>query len=579
MDSVGAIYSVDDTIVAIASAAGGAARGLVRLSGPRAAAAAATLLDRRAAPNEVPGAGADLAAVGLVGPEPRVRTVGLRLPALYAPLPADWYYWPVGRSYTGQEVVELHTIGSPPLLDALVRALCAAGARLAQPGEFTLRAFLSGRIDLTQAEAVLGVIDAGNRRQWETAVRQLAGGVSRPLGALRAGLLDLLADIEAGLDFADEEIHFVTRGEIEGRLAAAIEAAEGVARQLEGRRLGGDRPRAVLVGPPNAGKSSLFNALVQRSAALVADTAGTTRDYLTAQLDCDGMVWELIDTPGVAPLGQIAEGDSSSGSDWGETGGGLPAIEPTAQMPPTVPAAEGSDRGRPASSAVFSQSGAAASREAAGSPTDGLDRLIAATAMRCMQQADLLVLCLPLGVAAGEDVEALWSGYVKEVAAVGGAADRADRPPLRLVVYTKSDLWDESGRPVSSDAVGESSTQSRGKTLPARTGDRDGRPALAVSSRTGRGLAELRNRLRCIAVELRAGQGDAVASTALRCAESIEQVRTGLVEALSACRAGEGDELLAEHLRGVLDALGRIVGAVYTEELLGNIFSRFCIGK
>lgn len=549
MDSVGAVYSVDDTIVAIASAAGGAARGLLRLSGPKAAAVAASLLDPPTTPNDL----RDL-ATALVGAESRMRSVMLPLPDFYSPLPADWYYWPPGRSYTGQEVVELHTIGSPPLLDALIGALCSAGARLAQPGEFTLRAFLSGRIDLTQAEAVLGVIDAVNRRQWEAAVRQLAGGLSRPLGELRASLLDLLADIEAGLDFAEEEIRFVARDEIERRLATAIAVADAIGGQLAGRRLGSDRPRAVLVGPPNAGKSSLFNALVRRSAALVADTAGTTRDYLIAELDCYGITWELIDTPGVAPFGL--------GGDRAAT-----VAEPVAARrraaEPSSPAGE-----CPILAPDFPPAG-----------TAGLDELVTATAMHCMEQADLLLICLPMDGSADVDITARWTARARELAAASGLPDGARLPRRWRVVHTKSDLCDEPAGPASADVAGGSLGQSIGGRQPVRIDELSGGPPLAVSSRTGRGLDKLCEWLHRVGGEVQSGNGDAVLSTAVRCADSIDHARTGLAEALIGCRTGEGEELLAERLRGVLDALGQIVGAVYTEELLGNIFSRFCVGK
>ena len=126
------------------------------------------------------------------------------LRGLAAPLPGELYLWPGKRSYTGQPVAEIHTLGSPPLLEALLRTVCAA-ARLAEPGEFTFRAFLAGRIDLTQAEAVLGVIDAADPGQLHAALAQLAGGLARPLHRLRDELLDLLADLEANLDFAEED--------------------------------------------------------------------------------------------------------------------------------------------------------------------------------------------------------------------------------------------------------------------------------------------------------------------------------------------------------------------------------------
>ena len=174
------------------------------------------------------------------------------------------------------------------------------GRRLAQPGEFTLRAFLAGRIDLMQAEAVLGVIDAADRRQLETALDQLAGGLSQPLRNLRNDLIDLLADLEAGLDFVEDDIRFVAPAELQSRLAAAAAQLEQSARQLSARGVSGGKPRVVLVGRPNVGKSSLFNALVRDSAALVSPQPGTTRDYLTATIDADGLSIELIDTAGIA---------------------------------------------------------------------------------------------------------------------------------------------------------------------------------------------------------------------------------------------------------------------------------------
>src|SRR5207248_7990151 len=130
-------------------------------------------------------------------------------------VPLVLYLWPTGRSYTRQPSAELHLPGSPPILEAALAAVCQAGARLARPGEFTLRAFLAGRLDLTQAEAVLGVIEAQCRHELDAALGQLAGGLARPLTALREQLLDLLAQLEAGLDFVDEDIEFITAADLE----------------------------------------------------------------------------------------------------------------------------------------------------------------------------------------------------------------------------------------------------------------------------------------------------------------------------------------------------------------------------
>jgi tRNA modification GTPase len=283
------MYALDDTIAAIASPPGGAARGIVRVSGPRACDCVAQLFR----PHDRPGA--ELA-------EPRRRPSAraglLRLPGLHSPLPCDAYLWPNGRSYTGQEVVELHALGSPPLLQMALRAICAAGAKPAGPGEFTLRAFLAGRIDLTQAEAVLGVIEANDAHQLDAALGQLAGGLARPMHALRDSLLDVLAHVEAGFDFADEDIAFITRDELDRRLAAAQEHIAAIQRQMAYRGESSEAMQAVLVGRPNAGKSSLLNALAGDRVALISDHPGTTRDYLVAKLKFDGLECQLIDTAG-----------------------------------------------------------------------------------------------------------------------------------------------------------------------------------------------------------------------------------------------------------------------------------------
>jgi tRNA modification GTPase len=233
------MYPLDDTIAAIASPPGGAARGILRISGPQAIECVSQFFyadDAKKLPLD--GRCCMVKAMESANPPsaihhppfPHAIAGSLCVPELHSPLPCDVYVWsdafgrkhlatsdaggtpaPQVRSYTGQPVVEIHTLGSPPLLQVLLRTLCAAGARLAGPGEFTLRAFLAGRLDLTQAEAVLGVIDANDSRELNTALGQLAGGLARPLHRVRDALLDLLAHVEAGFDFADEELPFITR--------------------------------------------------------------------------------------------------------------------------------------------------------------------------------------------------------------------------------------------------------------------------------------------------------------------------------------------------------------------------------
>ena len=170
---------------------------------------------------------------------------------------------------------------------------------MAEPGEFTLRAFLAGRLDLTQAEGVLGVIESRDRRELDVAVAQLAGGMGEPLVRLRDGLLELLAHLEAGLDFVEEDVEFITRNELRGKLVAAADQIQALDQRMAARGLLRDAVRVVLIGAPNVGKSSLFNALLKRSAALVSPVAGTTRDYLLGQLQFGGAILELVDTAGI----------------------------------------------------------------------------------------------------------------------------------------------------------------------------------------------------------------------------------------------------------------------------------------
>ena len=287
-------YDPSDTICAVASPAGGALRGIVRLAGPE----VAKILKQVFAAEDH----RDWDAVT----RSQVVSGCVRLATLKRSLEVDLYYWPGPKSYTGGPLAELHLIGSPPLLTAVMETLCERGARPAERGEFTLRAFLSGRLDLTQAEAVLGVIDAGGGNSLDTALRQLAGGLGGPLSSIRDQLLDLLAHLEAGLDFVDEDIEFVSAQRVQQLLGKMAGELAGVSEQLETRADTTQTIRVVLRGSANVGKSSLFNALLGNSTgspshhgAIVSSIKGTTRDYVTAPLILDGMPVELVDTAGV----------------------------------------------------------------------------------------------------------------------------------------------------------------------------------------------------------------------------------------------------------------------------------------
>jgi len=288
-------YRLGDTIAAVASGPGGAPRGIVRISGPL----TIPVLRKLAVPEHReqlrPGRFA------------RRLALGLQLPGWQLPLEAQVFLWPQGRSYTREAAAEVHTWGSPPVLQAVLEQLCRAGARPAAPGEFTLRAFLSGRLDLAQAEAVLGVIQAQDPQELQTALDQLAGGVGRLLLPVQEELLELLAHVEAGLDFVEEDIQFISPEELARQLDRLLDQLQQLQRQFQQRRRAESRWRVVLCGSPNVGKSSLFAALTGQ-AVLVSPTPGTTRDYLQAELLWGGMPLALVDTAGAEAVSTEKQG-------------------------------------------------------------------------------------------------------------------------------------------------------------------------------------------------------------------------------------------------------------------------------
>lgn len=454
-------FDLSDTIAAIASAAGGAARGIIRISGPDAVAVVQKCFFARD-------------AVDIVRLRSPQRIVGeLDLGALLGHVSCDLYLWPTSRSYTRQSSVELHTFGSPPILNAALKKVCEQGARLAGPGEFTLRAFLAGRLDLTQAEAVLGVIDAGSRQELEVALAQLAGGLQGPLHAIRNELLDLLAHLEAGLDFVEEDIEFITAAELDAALRKIEAQLSRLAEQMHARDTPSHEYRVALVGRPNVGKSSLLNALAGEEAAIVSEIAGTTRDYVTRRLSLDGVSCVLIDTAGLDAA--IALLDS--------------------------PDAIGQSR---------SQSVAA--------------------------QAHLVVWC--------DDSEAFGNNVDSSLTQIP--------EERRIRVRTKIDLLkDNAGNCVD----------------------------IGISSVSGAGLEELRRAIASRLKSLAATDSQIVAGTAIRCRDSVSLATESVTQARHIAQHSRGEELVAAELRLALDELGRVTGAVYTDDVLDRIFSRFCIGK
>lgn len=294
--------NIDHPIAALASPPGGARRGIVRISGH----GIRDLLSGWFEPDNEQLWHSTRTATCHAG--------HLKLDKSHEPVRCrvEVLYWPNQRSYTGQPLVELHLPGAPALLEVVLGEVYRRGARVARPGEFTLRAFLAGKLDLFQAEAVLGVIDARDHQELQTALTQLAGGVSGRLTHLRRDLIELLADLEAGLDFVDEDIEFVGRHEVIHRLSAARDFVEDVLRQSNQRMQSNVRFKVVLAGLPNAGKSTLFNRLIGRESALVSPVEGTTRDYLVQRAEFDGLTFDLIDTAGWE---QVSTGIAGSAQD------------------------------------------------------------------------------------------------------------------------------------------------------------------------------------------------------------------------------------------------------------------------
>jgi tRNA modification GTPase len=288
-------FSTDDTIVAIATPPGRGGIGVVRLSGPGALRVAQELIAHAGAlaPRH-----ATLTKVRLK-PNTTFDILGATVPPRDAIDYAVATYFPAPASYTGDDVVELSAHGSPVILHAIVRAAIGFGARLAEPGEFTLRAFLNGRIDLMQAEAVADLIDAATPLQARAAFDQLDGTLTRTIAAIDATLFDLIARLEASVDFPDEGYHFVQPGELACDIDALIGRTSALLSDARRGRMIREGLHVAIVGEPNVGKSSLFNALVGASRAIVTEVAGTTRDLVTEVVDIGGLRVTLTDTAGL----------------------------------------------------------------------------------------------------------------------------------------------------------------------------------------------------------------------------------------------------------------------------------------
>lgn len=435
-----------DTIVAAATPAGTGGVGVVRISGPATEAIARRMLGSL--------------------PEPRVATVRRFRNAVREPLDEGLaLYFPAPASFTGESVLELHGHGGPVPVSMIVDAAVELGARLAEPGEFSKRAFLNGKLDLAQAEAVADLIGSGTEQAARAALRSLTGTFSSAVNALAEKLVRLRMHVEAAIDFPEEEIDFLSDKALVRRLDDCELAFDKLLAQTRQGRLLRDGYQVVIVGKPNAGKSSLLNLLSGQDAAIVTEVAGTTRDVLREQIDIDGLAVELVDTAGL-------------------------------RNDPDRIEAEGIRRAR-----------------------EALERADAA-----------------LWIQDASDAEQALREAVPDGVAV-------------TIVHNKIDI--------SGDAPGL----------------RDGE--VFMSARTGDGVDALRRRI----LELAGYEGEGTFTARARHVRALRKAAGHFAAGRRALEAQRAGELLAEELRLSQQALGAITGAVSADDLLGEIFSAFCIGK
>lgn len=480
---------LDETIVAVSSAPGRGHLGILRLTGPRAI--------------EIVEAVASLTGCRRLSDAPGwTRSRGEVLLDADARVPADFLIFRAPRSYTRQDLIEIHTIGSPPLLELIRKRALQLGARPAQPGEFTARAFLNGRIDLASAEAVAGVIRARSDAQLRAARRMMDGTLADRLRDARDELGELLALVEADIDFAEEPIEFITPAELVNRLNK-VRAQLFV---LTDRGVSVERienlPRILLLGPPNAGKSTLMNRLSGTDRAICAAVAGTTRDILAAPVQLGRIEAVLLDAAGI---------DASP------------------------------------------------------------DEIIAKARTLVLSEAERVdAVCIVLDVTAAPD-----AAFLEIV--------RSLEVPHRVIVANKCDVsCQATPAEVPSCAVPPAFQSAVQDTLGAR-GVAEVVPVLPISARTGEGVDALRVAL----ADLLADQPTTTSVESVLLTERQHAALATFAESLAratslaagASQTIDSADVLAFELREALDALASVTGELTTEDLLTQVFSKFCIGK
>jgi tRNA modification GTPase len=443
------------TIAAVATPPGRGGIGIVRVSGPVTRHIAAGLLGKL--------------------PKPRHASFTNFLDTVGQPIDQGLaLFFPAPHSFTGEDVLELHGHGGPVVLDMLLKRVLELGARLARPGEFSERAFLNGKLDLAQAEAVADLIEAGSEAAARSALRSLEGGFSQRVHALVEGLTRLRLYVEAAIDFPEEEIDFLADERVTQELDVLAQDVEKLLASAQQGVLLHDGMTVVLAGPPNAGKSSLLNALAARDTAIVSAIPGTTRDVLRERIHIDGMPLHIVDTAGLRESRDEIE-------------------------------------------------------------SEGIRR-----AREQMERADRVLLVLD---------------------------DSAhDAPPAEVLQHVPAKL----PRSVIRNKI-DLTGRAAGVTKKVDATE------IALSAKNGDGLDELRQHLKeCMGFQT-AGEGTFMARR--RHLDAIRRAQACLVQGQARLRESRAGELLAEELRLAQQALSEITGEFTPEDLLGRIFSSFCIGK
>ncbi|MGM0951397.1 MAG: tRNA uridine-5-carboxymethylaminomethyl(34) synthesis GTPase MnmE [Pseudomonadota bacterium] len=451
-----------DTIAAIATAPGQAGVGIVRVSGPRAAVIAEQML-------------------GFI-PRPRY--------AHYGPFKDSngglideglGLYFPNPHSFTGEDVFELQGHGGTIILDMLLREVCSLGARLARPGEFSERAFLNDKLDLAQAEAIADLIESSSEQAARCAVRSMQGVFSRRIEALVEAVTHLRIYVEAAIDFPEEEIDFLADGKVAEDLAVLLEQVTTILAEAQQGTIMRDGMKVVIAGRPNAGKSSLLNALAGREAAIVTAIEGTTRDVLREHIHIDGMPLHIIDTAGLR--------DSS----------------------------------------------------------DEVEQIGISRAWEEIRQADRILLMVDATTTDKTEPHEIWPDFIDQLPA---------NAPV-TVIRNKVDL---SGEIVGISAESEQSA-----------------PVIRLAAKGSEGLEVLRDHLKQCMGFVTTTEGGFLARR--RHLDALERARDSLLQGQGQLEGFGAGELLAEDLRAAQDSLGEITGQLTPDELLGKIFSSFCIGK